>query len=442
MIPRRPTERGRLNFFRCDGKRRVGVPVLLALFCGLGAHAALASPKDVAPTVIIISMDGVRHDAVGEEGLPGFARILAEGARARALVPVFPSSTFPNHVSLATGAPTDRHGIVGNRFRDRERGSFDYDNDASWIQAEPLWVAAERQGRRAATFYWVGSETAWRGVSPTYRRAPFSSDTPEGEKVRQILAWLDLPPERRPQLVMSWWHGSDHAAHRHGPESGPVRAALAGQDEALRGLLRGLDERAAWHSTTLYVVSDHGMTTATELVDPVAALSSAGVYAEVTYGMAVAHAFSEHEQVRARVLRIWNDLPGVVAYRQRELPAALRFTHPSRTGDVVALVSPPARFAPQSAWRRGAARVLSWFGSTVGAHGYDPAQVPDMGGIWLAMGRGIAPAQLAPAASVLDVAASAARLLGIEPPRHSEGRVRDAFAGGADATLLRTEEPR
>ncbi|NNL86109.1 MAG: alkaline phosphatase family protein [Myxococcales bacterium] len=431
-----------MNLFRCDEKRRVRVPTLLAFVCGLAAYAAPASPGAVAPTVIIISMDGVRHDAVDDERLPGFARILAEGARARALVPVFPSSTFPNHVSLATGAPTDRHGIVGNRFRDRQRGSFDYDNDASWIQAEPLWVAAERQGRRAATFYWVGSETAWHGISPTHSRAPFSSETPEGEKVRQILAWLDLPLARRPQLVMSWWHGSDHVAHRYGPKSERVHAALAAQDEALRGLLRGLDERAAWDSTTLYVVSDHGMTTATELVDPVAALSRAGVDAEVTYGMAVAHAFSEHEQVRNRVLRIWNNLPRVVAYRQRELPAALRFAHPSRTGDVVALVSPPARFAPQGAWRRGTARVLSWFGATVGAHGYDPAQVPEMNGIWLAMGRGITRAQLAPAASVLDVAASAARLLGIEPPRHSEGRARDAFAGGAGATMPRTEEPR
>jgi predicted AlkP superfamily pyrophosphatase or phosphodiesterase len=103
-----------------------------------------------APTVILLSLDGVRYDYLDRDELPAFARIAREGLRADALEPVFPSSTFPNHVSLATCAPADRHGIVANTFQDRTRGGFDYSNDASWIEAEPLWVAAERQGERAS----------------------------------------------------------------------------------------------------------------------------------------------------------------------------------------------------------------------------------------------------------------------------------------------------
>ena len=56
-----------------------------------------------------------------------------EGLRAERFVPVFPANTFPAHVSLATGTYVDRHGIVGNVFRDLERGRFSYSNDASWI---------------------------------------------------------------------------------------------------------------------------------------------------------------------------------------------------------------------------------------------------------------------------------------------------------------------
>ena len=79
------------------------------------------------------------------------ARMQRDGARAERLIPVFPSSTFPNHVSLATGTYVDRHGIIENRFTRHERASsFDYGNDASWIEAEPLWIAAERQDVRAA----------------------------------------------------------------------------------------------------------------------------------------------------------------------------------------------------------------------------------------------------------------------------------------------------
>jgi predicted AlkP superfamily pyrophosphatase or phosphodiesterase len=58
-----------------------------------------------------------------------------EGARAERLVPVYPSSTFPNHVSVATGTYPDRHGIVDNEFFDRARGAFDRAAEADWIQA-------------------------------------------------------------------------------------------------------------------------------------------------------------------------------------------------------------------------------------------------------------------------------------------------------------------
>ena len=131
---------------------------LLLLFCLLACGA-----RAEAPVVIVLSWDGTRHDFPESADTPALGRMQREGLRAQRLIPPFPTNTFPGHVTLATGAPVDVHGIVGNRFTDRERGLFDYSNDASWILAEPIWVAAERQGVRAATFFWVGSETDWNG---------------------------------------------------------------------------------------------------------------------------------------------------------------------------------------------------------------------------------------------------------------------------------------
>ena len=89
-------------------------------------------------TVILLSLDGVRYDYAERAETPGLDRMASTGARAQRLLPVFPANTFPNHVSLATGTYVDTHGIVGNRFHDRERGEFDYSDDASWIEAEPI----------------------------------------------------------------------------------------------------------------------------------------------------------------------------------------------------------------------------------------------------------------------------------------------------------------
>ncbi|NIP77080.1 MAG: hypothetical protein GTN90_14325, partial [Xanthomonadales bacterium] len=59
-------------------------------------------------------------------------------------------------------------------------------------------------------------------------------------------------------------------------------------------------------------------------------------------------------------------------------------------------------------------------GWTFGSHGYRPDH-PDMAGMFLALGRGVpAGARLAPAHQV-DLAATVAALLGIDPPLQSEG---------------------
>ena len=55
-----------------------------------------------------------------------------------------------------------------------------------------------------------------------------------------------------------------------------------------------------------------------------------------------------------------------------------------------------------------------------GIHGYDPA-LPEMAGVLLAMGRGVPDGRRLPAVRAIDVAPTAAALLGIDPPRSSEG---------------------
>jgi len=392
--------------------------------------------------VILLSLDGVRHDYLARDALPAFERVAREGARAEALVPIFPSTTFPNHVALATGTHADRHGIVANRFLDAALGEFDYGNDARFLDAEPLWAAAERQGVHAAVFFWVGSETDWRGVGARYRKAPFDSKLGEAAKVAQILAWLDLPEPERPGLVMAWWHGADHAGHAHGPDAKETRAALRAQDRELAKLLAGLDTRKAWGETTLLLVSDHGMTTYEQTVDVRSVLAEAGVRTRrVIQSMATAQIHLKDPAQAGRAVSVLRALPGVEAWPQGEVPDRLRYRH-ARAGDVVALAAPPlALLAGNDRGARfgGIARL---FGRSRGAHGYDPGRHPEMHGIFAALGRGVPKGARLPRVSAVDVAPTVARLLGIAPPGSSEGKpiapLGEALAGGA---LTASEPP-
>ncbi len=398
--------------------------------CVLALGLALASAGRAGePVVILLSWDGVRYDYLAKGEFPALARIQHEGAQAEKLVTVFPSLTFPSHVSLATGANVEHHGIVANSFRDRVRGKFQYENDASWLEAEPIWVTAERQGVRTAVFFWVGSETDWHGVGATYRKAPFDSHVSEQTKVEQILAWLDLPPERRPRLVLSWWHGADAVGHRDGPDSPKIAVALAEQDHALAQLLTGLDTRGAWPDTTLVIVSDHGMAAVSEPVDLQAPLRAKGIDAEIIPSNGIAQIWLSEPSRLGEALATLGALPGVTVWAADAVPKSLHYAFPGRMGDLLAVTTPPRFFVAPDTLQSVTMRVR---GMDQGAHGYDPT-LPEMGGIFLAMGRGVAKGGRLPPVHAIDVAPTVTRLLGISAPQNSEGVSIPAIGSGVSA---------
>ena len=419
----------RSRLFCFPRRSQLGVALLLGfgLACADDPSAVHAeSPAAVqreprasdAPRVILLSLDGIRHDYLDRKGLPAFERVASRGASAKRLLPVFPSITFPTHVSLATGTYPDVHGIVGNRFWDSERAEeYDYSAEASWLEAEPIWIAAERQGIPAAVFFWVGSETDWRGRGATHRKTPFSSKISERKKVAQILEWFDMPAHDpdRPGLIMAYWRGTDHAAHRHGPESASVDEALQQQDRELGRLLTELDARNAWATTTLLIVSDHGMIEADTHLSVKKMLRAAGIRARTVHAGAVAHVHLDDSNDIERTLETLRAQNGVRAFASSAVPDDLRYAHTSRTGDVVALAQPPYVFS-------SVAPSLGATGNRTGMHGYDVREVPEMAGILLAAGRGVSPQAALGDIRAIDVAATVAELLGVEPPAQSEGQ--------------------
>jgi predicted AlkP superfamily pyrophosphatase or phosphodiesterase len=376
------------------------------LAVGMAGRAVGAEP---ARTVIMISLDGTTPADVRAAKLPTLEALARRGTAATRLVPVFPTNTFPNHVSLVTGVVPAVHGIVNNAFLDPLRGLFRYSNDPTWIEVEPLWAIVSRHGVVSAAYHWIGSEGPWRnGHGPRYWKA-FDSETPESEKVEQILAWLDIEsPEDRPRLVTSWFHGADATGHRFGPGSSAVHAALRGQDRALARLLEGLDERGIFETATLLLVSDHGMAPVSLSVDLKAALRARGIEAGVFGGgglatVSLSGGAHEVDEVVAVASSLGLDArsPGAAS---RDLPMA----NP-RFGDVAVLA--PA----------GTAISSSPGPPMRGAHGYPPDE-PDMGALLIAAGGGVCSGCRLPAVRTLDVAPTVLTWLGIAPPAWMEGR--------------------
>src|SRR6188508_3780110 len=114
---------------------------VLILIAGMLSISAVAQPRPIPPRparyatsgwnapaqrnkpyVILVSFDGFRSDYPDLFDPPNFKRVANKGVRAEGLLSVFPSKTFPNHLSIVTGLRAERHGIVSNSFYDADRG--------------------------------------------------------------------------------------------------------------------------------------------------------------------------------------------------------------------------------------------------------------------------------------------------------------------------------
>ncbi|KAK1750233.1 alkaline-phosphatase-like protein [Echria macrotheca] len=219
-----------------------------------------------APTTIIISLDGFRADFVNRGLTPRLNAFIKEGVSPLYMLPSFPSVTFPNHFTLATGLYPEAHGVVGNSFWDPElKEEFYYTDpsrslDPKWWNGEPFWVTAQKQGLKTAVHMWPGSEAHVLHVEPTYMDK-YNGKEKLSRKVDRVLEFLDLPDEERPQVIAAYVPNVDSDGHKYGPNSTEIRSTIQNVDTMLDDIFKGLEERHLTEIVNVIVVSDHGMAT-------------------------------------------------------------------------------------------------------------------------------------------------------------------------------------
>ena len=391
---------------------------LLLVLAGCASGGPTAGTTAPAPrTLVLISVDGMRHDYLDREdaATPTLDSLVGAGVRAERLVPVYPTKTFPNHYSLVTGLHPEAHGIVGNTMLDPTmsdaRGDTarfslsrrDAVTDGRWWQGEPIWVTAERQGVTAATAFWPGSEAEIGGVRPTHWLV-YDGGMPYAARVDSALAWASGGAG----LVTLYFEAVDDAGHRYGPSAPETARALERVDSALARLTGGL--RARGIPADLVVVSDHGMA---PVHTPVYLEDVIDLDAEteaVIWGEAAGVWPAPEADVDDMVRRI-DALDHVEAYRREDVPA--RYRH---SGNVRI---PPIVVMPEPGWTVSSRGYVERRGMpSGGAHGYDNA-VPDLHGVFLASGpRFRSGARVGPLAAV-DVYGVVAAALGLRPAPHA-----------------------
>eukprot|EP01114_Cavostelium_apophysatum_P017585 TRINITY_DN5267_c0_g1_i2.p1 TRINITY_DN5267_c0_g1~~TRINITY_DN5267_c0_g1_i2.p1 ORF type:complete len:454 (-),score=67.43 TRINITY_DN5267_c0_g1_i2:141-1502(-) len=239
--------------------------VVVAVVIGLvfGLHE---TKRIFQPTVIMISIDSFRSVYItrNPETTKNFQSLISGGAYVPSLRPIFPSKTFPNHYTLATGLFAETHGIVSNTFYDPVfNATFTIDSkavgEARWWGGEPIWVTAVKQGQRSATEFWPGSEAPIMNTRPTYWKT-YDSKVSSEDRIGTILSYLELPDDKRPTFLSGYFDVVDIAGHAYGPDSKQVDDAVAVVDSAIGKLIAGLEKQKIRDKVNVILVSDHGMT--------------------------------------------------------------------------------------------------------------------------------------------------------------------------------------
>src|SRR4030095_6600919 len=117
------------------------------------------SKTTASSRIILISFDGAQPEVIKRlirrGKLPwngGFARLIREGTRADGMNSVLPTVTATNHISIATGAYPERTNIPANTFHDtRTSLTATTSGFGAPIDAETLWEAAQKQGKKVMT---------------------------------------------------------------------------------------------------------------------------------------------------------------------------------------------------------------------------------------------------------------------------------------------------
>jgi len=336
--------------------------------------------KNEQAYLIVLSLDGFRWDYADSIPTPNLDKIATMGVKAKSMQASFPTKTFPNHYSIATGLYPNNNGIVNNTFIDLERdlmysiGNREAVEDGKFYDGEPIWNTAEKQDLMAATFFWVGSEADIQNMHPSIWKR-YEHDFPFEQRIDTVISWLERPVEKRPQLIMWYMHEPDGVGHDYGPFSTEVKQEVEYLDKLVGDFMQKLSQIPNGSEVNVIILSDHGMgrTYSDKQVHLDKVLKPEWTTSIV--GSNPVYNIKSNEACIDSILYVLENTKGVTAYRNSNIPERLHYGSNPRTLDITAFAD-----SSYSLFSRSKRKY-----SGNGTHGYDNRNT-DMDAIFYAYG--------------------------------------------------------
>lgn len=249
-----------LSFFHENSfSNAIKIVVVILLF-----QLTACQKESEIPYLVVFSLDGFRHDYADACKTPTLDSIEKFGVKAESLIPSFPTITFPNHYTLATGLYPGNHGIVHNTFFDkklqRTYKMIDHTavSDSIFYGGIPIWNLLQMRDIKTATCFWVGSEAPVNSMYANYWMK-YDWKLPYNSRIDTVINWLKKPEKDRPHFIMAYFSEPDHSGHKFGPLSPGTNAKVEMLDSVLAYFFAELKKLPLQKQVNVIVLSDHGM---------------------------------------------------------------------------------------------------------------------------------------------------------------------------------------
>jgi len=192
--------------------------------------------------VLILSIDGLRPDAIALAPMPNLLALMQNSAYALNAQTVFPSVTLVSHSSMLTGLCPSKHGVDWN----------DYIPERGYAQGTDLFDIAHAAGLQ--TVMYVGKEKLRQITEPASLDTFVYVNDRDLVLTEQLLA--NFPQDFG--LLFIHFGTTDGMGHVHGWLSPQQFSVIFRADQALGQILAELDARGLRDETLIIISADHG----------------------------------------------------------------------------------------------------------------------------------------------------------------------------------------
>uniref|UniRef100_A0A182JD30 Ectonucleotide pyrophosphatase/phosphodiesterase n=1 Tax=Anopheles atroparvus TaxID=41427 RepID=A0A182JD30_ANOAO len=385
-----------------------------------------------APVLIVVSYDAFRTEYLQRNSTAYMNELRHNGTSTAFLRNVFPTKTFPNHHSIATGVYPNVHGVLGNSVYDTQQGALNYSYELFHFNPDimPIWSLNQYAGGHSGCMMWPGSDFGYgpRNLTCSHTQ-PFNISISWNDRVNTVLRWI-RDAERPANLIMLYIEEPDYYGHIYGPESDRIAQLVVKLNDFTRYLHTKISELRLQERVNVVHLSDHGMDTlmAKNFINLTSLVSADLKYD--TYGatpvLQIVPKVKQQTSELYRQLRNAADLDGRFdVYMLENLPARWHYNNSHRTGPITAVAHIGYGF--DDMWKT-VEYYKKKFGVDVtpetryGMHGYDN-QLPIMNSIFFAYGPGIREQLTVDPFDTVDLYFLFCEILNLTPPVYLAGNV-------------------